>query len=883
MSSINLTHSEAIQRSQLLRVHNYSFAIDITGESTFPSKTTVHFEVLEAGSTFIDLLAQDVHHVSIDGVDITETAVPRKDGVYDHTAGIQLNDLTVGEHELVVKATCEYSHTGQGLHRFVDPVDSEVYFYTQFETADAKRVFACFDQPDLKATYDIVVQAPSHWKVVTNAPQLVKADGEKAVFSSRIDYPLSTYLVAICAGDFAVVSDLWSGKLTHHPETPADQPTELEIPLGIYCRKSLAEHLDADTIFRETKQGFDFYHEHFGMAYPFGKYDQLFVPDFNAGAMENAGAVTFRDEYVFTSKNTRYAYERRCDTILHEMAHMWFGDLVTMKWWDDLWLNESFATWGAAISQAEATEYETAWVTFANVEKSWAYQQDQLPSTHPISTDASDIETVEQNFDGITYAKGASVLKQLQAYVGRDAFFAGVRKHFAEHAYGNATFDDLLSALEESSGRDLSHWANQWLKTTGINELACEFEVVDGVYSSFAITQSGATPGAGELRTHRTCVGLYSLIDGVVTRTHSIEVDVDSARTEIPELIGVAAADLVLPNDFDLTYCQMKLDTGSLAFAVKHIDKIADPMARTLCWSAAWEMTRNGEMRARDFIALVARGARFETEIAVLQRILSQATQARKMFADPTWVEETGAQLLLNALLDGARTAEPSSDIQLAFVQELGRNLVDSGESTDAQAPEVTAIQLFKDIVAGAPSLEGLDADNDLRWNALISLAAVDKSFEVEKEIGILSEHDPSSQGKAFAERARAAVNTATNKARVFTELTEHGKELSNTIFRAKMAGLTGFARPELLEQLNERYFEMVLPMWKSFTSEIAQDAIAGLFPRWNISDSTVDRAQRFLDQEDLPGGVRRLISEAQADVIRAVRNRRIDAGACSE
>jgi len=498
MTSLNLTRVEAAERARILSVQRYDIALDLThGDKEFGSITTVKFTVKEPCDTFIDLRAARVREVILDGNDITEGAITLDEKGYDPTHGVALRDLTTGEHTLRITADCEYSRTGQGLHRFVDPADGETYLYTQFETADAKRVFACFDQPDLKARYKLTVHTPDNWKVISNAEQDVQKTADGEVHISRIDYPLSTYLVALCAGPYHEVRSSWTGTLTRHPETPEDQPDTITVPFGLYCRASLAPHLDAERIFEQTKQGFDWYHRNFGMAYPFGKYDQVFCPEYNMGAMENAGCVTFRDEYIFTSKVTRYLYERRCDTILHELAHMWFGDLVTMEWWGDLWLNESFATWAAAISQSEETEFDTAWVTFANIEKSWAYRQDQLPSTHPVFTDASDVETVEQNFDGITYAKGASILKQLQAYVGRDAFLAGVRRHFANHAFGNATFDDLLAALAEASGRDLLGWADQWLKTTGINTIRPRFTVQNGSYLTFEMEQLGAAPGAG--------------------------------------------------------------------------------------------------------------------------------------------------------------------------------------------------------------------------------------------------------------------------------------------------------------------------------------------------------------------------------------------------
>ncbi|AKK06750.1 Membrane alanyl aminopeptidase [Corynebacterium mustelae] len=869
MSSVNLTHTEAQERAALIDALDYTIAIDVTtSDSVFSSTTTVSFNLREPGSTFIDLIAKTVESVVLDGVNITASAVPIKEdsAEYDPTTGIRLTDLSAGDHTLIIEATCEFSHSGQGLHRFIDPVDNEVYLYTQFETADAKRAFACFDQPDLKATYSLFITAPKNWQVITNSAQQKTINGDKAVFFSRIGYPLSTYLVAICAGNYAHVTDTWRGKLTHTPQTPADSPTDVEIPLGIYCRQSLAEHLDAETLFTETKQGFDFYHANFGVAYPFGKYDQLFVPEFNAGAMENAGAVTFRDEYVFTSKNTKYLYERRCDTLLHEMAHMWFGDLVTMRWWDDLWLNESFATWGAAISQAEATEYTNAWVTFANVEKAWAYRQDQLPSTHPISTDASDIETVEQNFDGITYAKGASVLKQLQAYVGREAFFAGVRQHFADHAFSNATFDDLLAALAAASGRDLSHWAKQWLKTTGINELSATSGVTDGKYSSFEIRQGPATPGAGELRSHRIAVGLYSLVDDQVVRTHRHELDIAAAATPVPEFIGLPEADLVLVNDDDLTYCLMRLDEKSLDFVLHNIEKIADPMARTLCWSAAWQATRSGQIRARDFIALVVRGAGSESEISVLNTILQQARTALSDFADPKWARQTGTELLVRAFVDAATAAQPGSDHQLAFIQALS-------------AMEVTSdsVNPLSKIVAGESPLPGLIIDNQLRWDALTALAAAGEAGDVEKHIEALSAIDPSATGRACALRTRAAINTAEAKAAVFTELTEQAAELSNIAIRYKLSGLTFPGADAQLQQFNEKYFECVLPIWESLPTETASTLIESLYPTWDVSAAGISRADEFAAQS-LPAAVARLIAEGKAKVERCRANQLVDA-----
>ena len=862
MSSINLTQIEAQQRAELISNCHYDITLDVTSapteQPTFASTTDIRFTSGQ-GETFLDLRAASVREVILDGTPIDDAPA-----AYTPEHGIALS-LTAGEHTLRVVADCEYSRTGQGLHRFTDPADQETYLYTQFETADAKRVFACFDQPDIKATYTMTVTTPAGWKVVSN-PAMVE-DTTTNIHRGEVNYLLSTYLVAFCIGPYHEVRDSWSGRLTHHPETPSDQPTELTVPFGIYCRKSLAHALDAEQIFRETKQGFDYYHEHFGMAYPFVKYDQVFCPEYNMGAMENAGCVTFRDEYVFTSKVTRRMYERRCDTILHELAHMWFGDLVTMQWWGDLWLNESFATWSAAMSQAEATEFDTAWVTFANVEKSWAYAQDQLPSTHPIVASAKDIETVEQNFDGITYAKGASVFKQLQAYVGRDSFFAGVRSHFANHAFANATFEDLLGALAQASGRDLSGWAQQWLTTTGINTLRPTFTIQNGVYTDFAVEQTGAQPGAGELRTHRIAVGLYSLVDGQVKRTKRVELDIEGARTAVPELVEFPAADLVLVNDDDLTYALMELDDHSLEFVLDNIANIADPMARALCWSSCWQMTRSGQMRARDFVRLVAEGARTESEIFVLEALLGQASRALNSFADPQWAESTGRALLSDALLEAARAAAPGSDQQLAFVQSLS-----------AQVMGDDAAELMQQIVRGESTLDGLEIDFDLQWRALVALIARGDVSDPSAAIADLRAKDTSASGRNWAWVAEAAVNTAENKQAMFDAIVQRGSQMSNLELRHKGQGLTWAGSASNLMPLTAQFFEAAPGIWKEFTSEVALRTLEEIYPGWDISEEAIALADGVL-AGDHSDGFKRVLSEGQDNVRRALRNRAVDAG----
>jgi aminopeptidase N len=848
----NLTRDEAQQRAALLDVASYDVELDLTdgggkpGDTTFRSTTTVRFASNVAGAdTWVDLVATSVESATLNG-----TTVDTSD--YREDKGIALASLGE-ENELVVDATCRYMNTGEGLHRFVDPVDGGVYLYTQFETADAKRMFTCFDQPDLKATFRFTIIAPEDWRVISNSPaessETLPTGAVRHVFQTT--KRMSTYVTALVAGPYAEWLDTYSDEHT-------------TIPLGIYCRASLAEHMDAERLFTETKQGFDFYHRNFGVAYPFGKYDQCFVPEFNAGAMENAGCVTFLEDYVFRSRVTRYAYERRCETVLHEMAHMWFGDLVTMRWWNDLWLNESFATFASVLAQAEATEYKHAWTSFANIEKSWAYRQDQLPSTHPVAADIPDLQAVEVNFDGITYAKGASVLKQLVAYVGQEHFLSGLRVYFAKHAWGNATLADLLGALEEASGRDLSWWSAQWLETTGLNALRPVFSVdAEGRFTSFAITQGGAKPGAGELRTHRVAVGVYDDEDGKLVRTHRIELDVTGEETTVPELVGVSRGKLVLVNDDDLSYCTMRLDPDSLVTLVDRIGDVVEPLPRTLCWSAAWEMTREAELKARDFVTLVCHGLPAETEVGVVQRLLLQAQVAINSYSDPAWTP-TGWKMFTERLFELAASPETDSDQQLAFVNAL------TGASLSAEQ-----LAVLRGWLDGSAPLQGLVVDTDLRWRLLQSLVAHDAATLEEIEATLAD--DPTATGQRQAERTRALRPSADVKAEAWRRAV-HDDELPNAINEAIIAGFSHPTQKELLAPYVSRYFADVADVWARRSSERAQPVALGLYPSWTVSPDTVTASDSWLSDESHPPALRRLVSEGRAGIVRALAARTFDA-----
>lgn len=795
----NLARSDAQRRAELISNVHYLIEVDVTGREQFTSRTTVTFDS-HAGETFFDLVA-DEFTATLDGAPVEGRSLALSDG----------------HHELIVDATITYNRTGEGLHKFTDPVDGKDYLYTQFEPAMAMKVFAGFDQPDLKATYEIRVTAPERYTVVLN--EATTREGN--TWSTSIDYPLSTYLIAIAAGEYERIEDTVTF-------TDADGAART-ITLGLYARASLIGHMDSERIFAQTKDGFEFYHAHFGRQYPFGdKYDQIFCPEYNMGAMEHVGAVTYRDEYVFTSEPTPYRLERRNDTILHEMAHMWFGDLVTMQWWDDLWLNESFATWSAATAQTGIGEYPDAWTTFASVEKAWAYSQDQLPTTHPIAADAPDIETAEQNFDGITYAKGASVLKQLQAYVGYEEFFAGVRQHFDNHAYANATFADLLGALEDASGRDLSDWAEQWLRTTGVSTLRAETDRSGG----FAVVQESDV-----LRTHRVRVGLYKLDDGSVRRIKQVETDITGARTEVPELAGIEH-DLALVNDDDLTYCKMRLTDAHRRFALEHLGEIEDSLARTLVWSSLWESVRDGELAAREFVRLVARFAAAETHPSVQERVVAQATLALRQYVDPSWRGE-GMDLLNGAF----RGVQPAAIFDRALTR-----LTPTEETVDY--------------------LKGLleTSDNqEVRWLALTSLVACG-ALPVEAAD---AEQDDTSEGHISRLRVRAVADKRWAWDTLVSE------DVTNLESRYLMDGLT--FTDEGLEGLSDEYFRVAPQLWDRLTNEMAQRTLEGMYPSWDVDEAAVDKANALL-QSDVAAGLKRVIAEGQDRVARAVRNRRVDA-----
>ena len=845
MPGDNLTRIEAQERKALVSVSSYEISLDLTSSpETFSSTTRVTFSAKDGASTFIDAITTTVHSVTLNGTVLDPTAV--SDGVR-----IQLDDLKA-ENVLDVVADAAYTNTGEGLHRFVDPVDQEVYLYSQFEVPDSRRVFAVFEQPDLKATFQFTVTAPAGWVVVSNSPAPEPVvDGDSATWAFPPTGILSSYVTAVVAGPYVSVHD----ELTSSGGRV--------IPLGIFARKSLSQYLDSDYIFEKTKQGFEFYEKHFNDPYPFEKYDQLFVPEFNAGAMENAGVVTFTETYIFRSKVTDAIKERRVVTILHELAHMWFGDLVTMKWWNDLWLNESFAEWASTLATAEATEWTEAWTTFQAMEKSWAYKQDQLPSTHPVVATINDLEDVQVNFDGITYAKGGSVIKQLVAWVGLPQFMLGVSNYFAKHEFGNTELSDLMVELETTSGRDLSEWTKLWLETAGVNTLRPQITTTDdGTITSFAVLQEAAADYP-TIRPHRLAIGFYNLSGGKLTRDHRIEIDVDGERTDVAALVGLGRPDLVLVNDEDLAYAKIRLDDASLAVAMEHLADISDPLARSIVWGAAWDAARDAETAATDYIHLVLNNIGSETESTTIRTTLNQVVSVARLYVAPSTRAET-LETVGDALWALALTAESASDSQFQFVKFFA-----NVASTDEHATTLTGL------LDGSITLDGLEIDTDLRWEILEGLVLNGAAGDAAIDAALAQ--DNTSNGAQAAARARATIATVEGKRAAFDSLVT-SDTLPNAIVRMATMGYQHVNDPHSLEPLVEPYFAAINDIWENRSYKIAEYIIMGLYPAPLASASLVDATKAWLAANPGIPALRRMLVENLAGVERAIEAQKRDA-----
>jgi len=828
MTSANLTREETAERAAHVTVHGIRVELDLTGapehaRTGFPTVTTLNFDA-DVDATWLDFIGESVDRLVVNDVE--------REVQWDG-ARILIDGLTHGANTVRVEAVASYSRSGEGMHRFHDPVDGETYLYTQYEPADSRRVMACFEQPDMKAAYTFDITAPAGWHVLSNqSPERV----HEGIGMQRVEFaptlPVSSYITAVAAGPYARIDGEWTRDEQH-------------IDLGVLCRASLAEHLEADEIIEVTRQGLDFFSDAFAYPYPWGKYDQIFVPEYNLGAMENPGLVTFTEAYINRGAATDAQRGGRANTILHEMAHMWFGDLVTMRWWDDLWLKESFADYMGTHASAAATRFTDAWARFANSRKTWAYRQDQLPTTHPIVADIPDLEAAKLNFDGITYAKGAAVLKQLVAFVGEEAFFEGARRYFAAHAFGNTTLGDLLDKLEAVSGEDLRAWSKAWLETSGVAALRLETDD-DGTQQ---LVQDGGEAGA---RPHRLRVGLYDLDEGRLALRERIELGIEQERTpvEIPD------ADLVLLNDDDLTYAKVRLDEKSMDAVAQALSTLEDDLVRGLVWSSLWNATRDGELAVTRYLDIVRRHAPAEPNVALLTAVLQNAAFAVQHYLDDDSRAEQQEQWL-EATWQALQGADAGSDAQLAWARAFAA----------ASAHDGSRAEQVRGMLDG-DTPKGLPMDADLRWLLLTALATTGDADA--ERIGEEASKDATAAGRTAEIRALAARPAAEIRAAAW-DAAWNDLSLSNDHLDATIGGFRAGGRRDLIAGFDEEYFSRIRDAWAQRSIELAQRLVVGLFP---ASDST-DLVDVWLAaNEEAPGALRRLVIEQRDDLQRDLRVR---------
>lgn len=863
MPGSNLTRIEAEERKAVVEAPiHYHVDLDLTvGAKNFGSKALICFNAEEGSSTFLDLIADEVTSIELNGQQL-DPAVAYQD------SRIELTNLKT-KNEVTVTALCRYSTTGEGLHRSVDPSDGNIYLYSQFEVPDARRVYAVFDQPDLKATFDFKVLAPTSWIVTSNMPVASVEDdaretldgtlGDKPNESSRLwkfetTPVMSSYLTAICAGPYAE----WHTE--YHNE---DGRT---VPMAQYCRQSLAEAFakDVDYLFDITKKGFAFYAKTWGVPYPYAKYDQIYVPEYNAGAMENIGMVTIRDSYVFESKVTDALAERRVVTVLHELAHMWFGDYVTMKWWNDLWLNESFAEFTSTLATAEATEWHDAWATFCSGEKSWALRQDQLPTTHPIVAPINDLNDTYVNFDGITYAKGASVLKQLAFYVGREQFFAGINSYLNRHAYSNATLADLLGELEKTSGRDLKAWSAKWLEESGINTIAASVsEAADGTIAELKLTQT-ASEEHPVLRPHRLAIGFYNedKATGKIVRTDQFELDVDGETTIVEAAAGKQRPALILVNDDDLTYTKIRFDAESQAFAEANLHRFDDALARAVTWLAFWDMTRDGEFPAERFVDMTLRLLATETESTTFRYALACMSTTAHHYVAPAHREDVLRHVAAE-LWTLANAAEAGSDNQFQLITAY----LGYGEEGDE-----AFVANARGLLDGTVSLPGLEIDNNFTWTIIQSLTSVNALSDDEIEAQLAKKD--SIVNREFALGARAARPTVEAKEWAWDQALNN-TELTNSQLESVSRGFSATPRTDLAEPFASKYFETVDWIWANKTYHMAEALLNGLYPGYADPATLTKLGDAWLEEHfAADNALKRLIVENVASSHRTLKVR---------
>ncbi len=848
----NLTQDEAEARAGLVGAVEYELAISLrAGSPDYEGDCIIRFEHADpSAGTFLDFTGKEILRFELNGAEV--------DAASWRSHRLQLEGgLLRAQNEVRIVYRNDFDHDGIGLHKFTDPEDGLEYIYTHFEPFDAHRLFPCFDQPDIKASYRLRVGAPAEWAVVGNSPEVGRGNaGDGQVIREYEQTPrFSTYLVALVAGPYHVFE-----------ETYESADGSQAVPLKVLCRESLAKHMDPDEFFETTKQGLAFFGEFFDFPYPFAKYDQVFVPEFNMGAMENVGCITFSERMVFRDPPTELQRLGRAEVVLHEMAHMWFGDLVTMRWWDDLWLNESFATYMAYLALAEATRFEEgSWPNFHGRMKAWAYEQDQLVTTHPISGSVPNTDATFLNFDGITYGKGASVLKQLVAAIGMDGFREGMRLYFKEYAWGNTTLDEFLGALERGSQSELQAWSKMWLETAGVNTLAPRLELDDGMIAGFAIEQT-APADHDTLRPHKLQLAIFDEADGgAPTLREAIPVEVDGARTVVEELVGTPAPVAVFPNYEDHDYAKSALDERTLGYVRERLERFYDPFIRLLLWHSLWDMVRDQQFESTDYLALVSEKLPQESIQELVQTTIGRANLAQRAYTPDDMRLERGRALYALAEPELRRAQDPNLRIVWA------RSLVAAAQEPDT----ITAVLQLADEGTG---IEGFELDQDMRW--LLVIKAMSHGLDgADARLAAELERDPSDRGQRNAETARVAAPDAAIKEAAWSAIRDDD-DASLFDLRSKMHGFFAWHQRELTAPYADRFFDEVADIFRLKTKDFATTYFASLYPHHLPTDNTVERTESLIEalhDDDLM--LKRSLREALDELRRARACRAFAAG----
>ena len=796
--SLNATYAE--MRAKQVKNISYNLTVNIDNKSeSFSGVSTLNFELQKNN---IQDLTIDFDEGSVSSLLVN--GIPAEFSYDKWFITIPAAILSSGKNVIEVAYQRPYATDGSGLHRFVDPENGEVYLYTDFEPYDANRLFPHFDQPDLKATYALNVNAPSHWQIISATRETsIKEDGDTKHWIFPASAKFSSYVFSLHAGNYAVWEDSFE-----------------DIPLRLFARQSLAEYVNTQEWFTPTKQSFAFFNAYFDVRYPFVKYDQIVAPDFNAGAMENVAAVTFNESYIARGEKSTQAKMSLANVIAHEMAHMWFGDLVTMRWWNGLWLNESFATYMANLAVAQASDFENTWDVFYSGTKQWAYRSDDSVNTHAIELPVASTGEALSNFDGITYGKGASVLKQLPYYLGEENFRVGVSNYLKKFSYKNTDLDDFIGELGKAANKDMQQWTQDWLYNAGLNTIKVNYQCSDDKISQFTINQS-APASYPTLREQRVQIGLYNINDDTLSLTSATPIMYKGASTEIKTVIGKTCPDLVYPNEADWGYVKVELDDKSLRVAQDHINAIDNTTMRLMLWQSLSDSVNDAKLSAKEFVNFATANIAGEQNVNVIRKIASSLTSALSYLTTATRLEQKDYSPLYREIetlyLSLLQNAEPGSDLQKFWysqyinVSKTNKHLIN-----------------VENILLGRMNFDGLIIDQDKRW---ILIDKMNRYQHGNYQALLIAEKikDNTDTGVKNAIYAEVVRPEAENKAKWFTILIDNPEKLKLSTLRYIMWGLFPAEQEALAEPYKAKILAHItklnegsdLALLESFTSNL--------------------------------------------------------------